>query len=111
MTPNALPMIISNRRASQFERARHQAMSNARTWAPCAVGMAPALYPFMAVTIRTARHVVDAVRNVLPASASRPLFGVSLLLVAVPMIQLCRQLWLLRQPKSETLALAREFSC
>ncbi len=107
----ALLLIAWGTLASQFEHERPQALSNARVWAACAVGMALALYLFMADTIRVAHRGVDVIRNVLPASFNWPFFGFSLLLMATPVIQRCRQLWLLRRLKPETMHPAREFSC
>ncbi len=107
----ALLLIAWGTLASQFEQERPRTLSNARVLVPCAAGMALALYLFMADTIRVAHHGVDAVRNTLPASFNWPLFSFSLLLMAVPVIQLGRQLALLRRLKPENIHPAREFSC
>jgi hypothetical protein len=50
-----------------------------------------ALYVFMADAIRVANQGVDVVRNVLPVQFNWPLFCIALLLMAAPVIQLCRR--------------------
>ena len=56
-------------------------------WGVSWVGIALALYVFMADTIRTAGQGVDAVRMVLPTSFNWPLFIVALALMAAPIVE------------------------
>jgi hypothetical protein len=48
----------------------------------------------MADTIRVANQGVEVLRNVLPARFNWPLFGVALLLMAVPVLSGAWQTWL-----------------
>jgi len=57
----------------------------------CAVGISLALYVFMADTLRVAGQGVGVIRNVLPVRFNWPLFCVALVLMAAPVVQLCRQ--------------------
>jgi hypothetical protein len=72
-----------------IERAR----DGWKPWALNFLGVAVALYLFMADSIRVASGGVDALRNVLPQSFNWPLFCVALLLMATPILQI---LWRLR---------------
>ena len=55
-------------------------------------GTGLALYAFMADTIRVANQGVEALRNVLPAQFNWPLFGLALMLMAVPVFQAYQQI-------------------
>ncbi len=76
----------------RIERARDG--SEWKVWALNFLGVAVALYLFMADSIRVASGGVDAIRNMLPQWFNWPLFSVSLLLMAAPILQV---LWRLRQ--------------
>ncbi|HYG36125.1 MAG TPA: hypothetical protein VEC99_15145 [Clostridia bacterium] len=64
---------------------------------PSIVGIFLALYTFMADSIRVAAQGADALRNVLPTEFNWPLFLVALVLMAMPIVPLCR--W--TRPKAE----------
>jgi hypothetical protein len=69
--------------ASPFEaRARR------RVWALNWLGIALALYVFMADSIRVLDEGLDAARNVLPRPFNWPMFGVALTLIAAPVVQM-----------------------
>ncbi len=55
-----------------------------------------ALYVFMADALRVLDQGTEAVRNVLPVSFNWPLFLLGLLLMAVPVFHVSRQIWLRR---------------
>ncbi len=63
-------------------------------WPLNALGVALALYTFMADSISVAHLGVDGLRNMLPARFNWPLFCVALLLMAAPLIELYRRLWM-----------------
>src|SRR6267378_1013825 len=56
-------------------------------WVLNFMGVALALYVFMADTLRVADKGVEALRNVLPAWFNWPLFGMALILMAAPIVQ------------------------
>ena len=107
----ALLLIAWGTLASQFERAQPPSMSNAWIWGLNCMGIALALYVFMADTIRAANQGVDAIAHALPVQFNWPLFSMALVLMAAPLIRLCQQLWLQRRMKSEMIEITHEFSC
>jgi hypothetical protein len=93
----ALLMIVWGTLASQFEAPRRPAFAEWRTWGLNVLGIVIALYVFMADAIRVADQGVEVIRNVLPARFNWPLFCVALVLMAAPVVQLCRRA--IEQPK------------
>ena len=87
----ALLMIVWGTLASQVERGQQHLFSEGRAWWLSFVGVALALYVFMADAIRVADQGVEVIRNVLPVRFNWPLFCVALVLMAAPVIQLCRR--------------------
>jgi hypothetical protein len=62
-----------------------------KAWLLNFIGVAVALYVFMADTLRVAGNGTEALRNVLPGSFDWPLFGIALLCMAAPVLQvICR---------------------
>ena len=57
------------------------------------VGVALALYVFMADSIRALGGGAEAVRQVLPTRFNWPVFVVAVLLMAAPIVDVCRQQW------------------
>lgn len=85
-TSVALLMILWGTFVTQFEHASGQAES---LWKPVAVGcmgIALALYVFMADAIRIADQGAVALRTMLPVEFDWPLFSVALALMAVPVV-------------------------
>ncbi|MCU0784046.1 MAG: hypothetical protein MUF81_08365 [Verrucomicrobia bacterium] len=95
----ALLMILWGTLASQFERVPAPPLSNWRVWVLNSMGIALALYVFMADTIRVADQGVDAIRKVLPEQFNWPLFCVALALLAAPAVKLAAEQWRLRKPE------------
>jgi hypothetical protein len=87
----AVLMILWGTLASQFERKPGPLLSNWRVWVLNFIGIALALYVFMASAIRVADQGVDVIRNVLPSQFNWPLFCVALVLMAVPAIHSARE--------------------
>lgn len=87
----ALLMIVWGTLASQFEQLERSVFSEWRAWGLSFLGILLALYVFMADAIRVADQGVEVIRTVLPAQFNWPLFCVALLLMAAPVIQLCRR--------------------
>ena len=89
----ALLMIFWGTLASQFERTHPPSLSNWSVWVLNFIGVALALYVFMADAIRASGGGVDALRNLLPTYFNWPLFLVALALMASPVVKLARELW------------------
>jgi hypothetical protein len=97
----ALLMVAWGTLASQFERPPMGTLSNWHVWALNFIGVALALYVFMADALRVSSGGVEALRNLLPASFNWPLFLVALALMAAPVVKLARELWARREPQLE----------
>jgi hypothetical protein len=93
----ALLMIFWGTLVSQFEPLPLPASFEWRAWGLNFIGIALALYAFMADAIRVADQGVEVIRNVLPARFNWPLFCVALLLMAAPLVQHCRRV--IERPK------------
>jgi hypothetical protein len=89
----ALLMILWGTLVSTWEIPPAQGRSEWKAWLLNFVGVAIALYVFMADTLRVADQGVVALRNVLPHVFNWPLFCFALLLMSAPIIQV---LWRLR---------------
>jgi hypothetical protein len=87
----SLLLILGGTFASQFEHFQLLRMSNWRSWALNAAGVALALYVFMADSIAASRHSAEAVRAILPGRFHWFMFCVALLLMAAPVAQAGRQ--------------------
>lgn len=87
----ALLMIVWGTLASQFEQLERSVFSEWRAWGLSFLGILLALYVFMADAIHVADQGVEVIRNVLPAQFNWPLFCVALVLMAAPVVQLCRR--------------------
>jgi hypothetical protein len=85
-------MILWGTLVTQFERDGRPVCSNPKAWFASLVGALLALYVFMEDSIRAAAGGEQALRDLLPTQFSWPLFGVALLLMAAPVMDLCRQL-------------------
>jgi hypothetical protein len=93
----ALLMIAWGTLASQFAPPRSRVSLDWRAWGLNAAGIGLALYVFMADAIRVANQGVEVIRNVLPGQFNWPLFAVAWMMMAVPVVQLCRGL--IEQPR------------
>ena len=82
-------MILGGTLTSQIEQGQPQLLSNLRVWTLSLIGVALALYLFMADALRAVPAGETAVRNMLPQPFNWPLFGLALLLMAAPVISLC----------------------
>lgn len=101
----ALMMILWGTLASQFERKSAPLLSNWRVWVLNSIGVALALYVFMADAIRVVDQGVDVIRNVLPSRFNWPLFCIALALMAAPVMRLARELWTRRGLKIPIVAI------
>jgi len=107
----SLLMILWGTFTSQFERAPRATPSNRQGWVLNLAGMALALYVFMADTIAAAHRGGDAIRTVLPDRFNWPLFGVALVLMSAPVMQMGRRLLTPHPAKAEIIERTKEFSC
>lgn len=89
----AVLMIVWGTLATQFERPLPRSLSNWRVWVLNFIGVALALYVFMADALRVANGGVEVLRNLLPTSFNWPLFLVALVLMAVPVVKLATDLF------------------
>lgn len=81
-------MIVWGTALTRREAARPATATVRLPWAACALGVALALYVFMADTLRVAHRGLDAVRAVLPERFNWPLFLVAFALMAAPALWL-----------------------
>ena len=102
----ALLMIFWGTLATQFERPRPPSLSNWLVWVLNLMGVALALYVFMADAIRVADGGVEALRNLLPTYFNWPLFLVALALMSAPVVKLACELWANREPKLANVGIA-----
>ena len=95
-------MILWGTFASQFERIHSPRLSNWRVWILNFIGIALALYVFMADSISVAGNGFDAIRTMLPEKFNWPLFSLALLLMAAPVVKSARQFFKPNRPEPET---------
>ena len=88
----ALLMVAWGTVASQVERDHTIITFCWPAWALCFIGMGLALYAFMTDALRVAHGGRDALRMLLPDHFNWPLFCLSLLFMATPLLQVLRQL-------------------
>ena len=97
----SLLMILWGTFASQSERTHTPALSNWRVWILNLIGIALALYIFMADSIAAAHRNLDAIRTILPERFDWPLFCIALALMSAPAIQIGHRLFMRRQAELE----------
>jgi len=107
----SLMMILWGTFASQCERAPHVASANRGVWLSNFMGIALALYVFMADAIRVFSRGLDAVRLVLPERFNWPLFCLALALMSAPLLQMGRRFLMSQATKPEIIHGTEEFSC
>jgi hypothetical protein len=98
----SLLLIIWGTLASQVERPHAPALSNWRVWILNFSGVGLALYVFMADTLAASHRGLEAIRMMLPEKFNWPLFGIALLMMAAPVMQLGWQLLPQTPPKPGT---------
>ena len=84
----AVLMIVWGTLATQFTDRAPRPRSRATLWACSGLGIALALYVFMADALRTLPQGLDATRQVLPVQFHWPLFLAALALMATPVAHL-----------------------
>ena len=94
-------MILWGTFATHFERTHTPTLSNWRVWILNFIGVALALYVFMADCLAVAGNGFDAIRTVLPEKFNWPLFSVALALMAAPVVKSARQLFKSKRPEPE----------
>ena len=93
----ALLMVIGGTLVVRFDRPDRPLRPGRAAWGLAAAGAALALYTFMAGAIAALPRGAWAVRQVLPVSFNWALFLPALALLAAPVIDLARQLFIGRQ--------------
>ena len=93
----SLLMILWGTFASHPEESRPSTRADRQVWALNFVGMALALYVFMADTLAAACRSLDSIRTVLPERFNWPLFVAALALMSVPVL---KTLWIIRLPEN-----------
>jgi len=89
----AVLMVVGGTLVSLFDRPERALWPGPWPWGVSLVGVVLAVYVFMADTIRAAGGGAEAIRRVLPTQFNWPVFMVALLLLAAPIVDLCRQRW------------------
>ncbi len=107
----SLLLVLGGTFASQFERAPHATLSNWRVWVLSFIGVALALYVFMANAIAVLPRGLNAVRMVLPERFNWPLFCLALMLMSAPVMQSGRRLLMRRSAKTVIIEGTEEFAC
>lgn len=87
----SLVLIVFGTLVSQFDQPDQPLWPGRLALGFFFVGVALALYTFMADALRVAAGGVEAVRNVLPVWFNWPLFGVALALMVAPIIDVSKQ--------------------
>ena len=95
----AVLMILWGTLVSTWDAEPEPGRSEWKAWALNFVGVAIALYVFMADAIEVADQGVPVIRNVLPVYFNWPLFSVALALMAAPIVQV---VWRLRRQAMES---------
>jgi hypothetical protein len=90
-TSIAVLMIVWGTFLTRIERSPSSFDSSWKCLALGGLGVALALFIFMADAIRTADQGTEALRNMLPVRFNWPLFGVALALMALPVADVARQ--------------------
>ena len=90
----AILLILWGTLASSWESQPAAGSSERKVWVMNFIGMALALYVFMADNLRIASQGVDAWRHMLPVWFNWPLFSLALVLMAAPVVQV---LWRTRR--------------
>lgn len=88
----AFLMVVYGTLLTQFERPAPTACRNWKPWVLSSLGIGLALYVFMADALRTMGQGRQALQNMLPVRFNWPLFGLALLLMAMPIVDAIRQL-------------------
>jgi hypothetical protein len=86
-------MVVGGTLLGLFDRPERALWPGAWARGLSLVGVALALYVFMADSIRALGGGAEAVRQVLPTRFNWPVFVVAVLLLAAPIVDLCRQQW------------------
>ena len=87
-------MVIGGSLVSRFDQPARPIWPARWTWLFNLSGVVLALYAFMADAIRMASDGVDAVRKLLPTTFNWPLFIIALALMAVPILDVSRKIWM-----------------
>ena len=89
----AVLMIVWGTLASQFDLESYRFGSYWRPWLLGSMGMALALYLFMADSLKVASQGREAIRQVLPKEFAWRWFVIAAILMSVPVLALARKVW------------------
>jgi hypothetical protein len=92
----AVLMIVWGTSVTQFTGRRAATGVTSMSWGASSLGIALALYVFMADALRVAHQGPDAVRTVLPAAFNWPMFCLAMTLMAAPLVH---SGWQMRSPR------------
>ena len=107
----AVLMAVGGTLVSLFDRPERARWPGPWAWGASLIGVVLVLYVFMADAIRAAGGGAEAVRHVRPIQFNWPVFVVAWLLLAAPIVDLCRQQWgrrLTQEADSDRLGDSRE---
>jgi hypothetical protein len=85
-------MVVLGSLVGMGDRPERPLWPGRTAWLLNLAGVAVALYVFMADALRAAGGGIEALRTVLPLWFNWPLFGVALVLLAVPLVDVVRQM-------------------
>lgn len=88
----SLLLIVGGTLAALGEQTVKPAWPRGWAWVLCGAGVGLALYTFMATSLQVMPDGDQAVRQALPVSFNWPLFGLALILLTVPIINMIWQL-------------------
>ena len=101
-TAIAALMIVFGTLVSQSDEANRPVWPGRFACGLGLTGVTLGLYVFMADAIHAKDKSETALRNLLPVSFNWPVFSVALLLLAVPIVDVCRGVWRRRRAGSST---------
>lgn len=89
-------LVLTGSLISQCDAPGQPLWPGRRAWAASGVGVAVALYAFMADAIAATSGGIEAIRQVLPVEFNWPVYLVALALLAVPLVDMSWQWWTCR---------------
>jgi hypothetical protein len=89
----AAMMIIGGTLVTQFDGPDRPLWPGRREWILSLSGAALALLVFMSDAIRVIDGGIEAIRSVLPMRFNWPLFILALILIALPIVDMLKQMW------------------
>jgi len=100
-------MVIFGTLVTQFDQPL---WPSRRAWIFNFCGSALALFVFMADALRAVDGGVEAIRNVLPAWFNWPVFLIAFALMAIPVLELIKQIWKMQKDQESVTFVSNKFT-